>query len=138
VKIHILGRKGLHSGGHDNDNSLVTRMEFLSFSMLFPGDIEEKREIELVDTNNFSLESDVLMAPHHGSCSSSSELFLDKLGASGVIISCGYMNRHKFPCQTVLQRYRRKKFAVFRTDLMGAVTLQSGGVDYAVTAHRKN
>ena len=138
VKIRILGRNGLHSGGHDNDNCLVTRMEFLSFSILFPGDIEETREIELVDTNNFSLESDVLMAPHHGSCSSSSELFLDKVGPSGVIISCGYMNRHKFPCRTVLQRYRRKRIAVFRTDLLGAVTLQSDGVGYAVTAHRKN
>ena len=138
VKIRILGRNDLHSGGHDNDNCLVTRMDFLSFSMLFPGDIEEKREIELVDTNNFSLESDVLMAPHHGSCSSSSELFLDKVGPSGVIISCGYMNRHKFPCQTVLQRYRRKRIAVFRTDLLGAVTLQSDGVGYTVTAHRKN
>nr|WP_319493574.1 DNA internalization-related competence protein ComEC/Rec2 [uncultured Desulfobacter sp.] len=138
VQINILGRRDLHSGGHDNDNSLVTRIEFLSFSMLFPGDIEEKREIELVNTKNFSLESDVFMAPHHGSCSSSSELFLDKVGPSGVIISCGYMNRHKFPCRTVLQRYRRNKIAVFRTDLMGAVTLQSDGIGYTVTAHRKN
>nr|WP_321404189.1 DNA internalization-related competence protein ComEC/Rec2 [uncultured Desulfobacter sp.] len=138
VQINILGRKDLHSGGHDNDNSLVIRIEFLSFSMLFPGDIEEKREIELVNTKNFTLESDVFIAPHHGSCSSSSELFLDKVGPSGVIISCGYMNRHKFPCRTVLQRYRRNKIAVFRTDLMGAVTLQSDGIGYTITVHRKN
>lgn len=138
VKISILGRKGLYSGGHDNNNSLVTRIEFLSFSMLFPGDIEERREIELVNTNNFSLESDVLTAPHHGSCTSSSELFLDKVGPSGVIISCGYLNRHKFPCRKVLQRYRRNRIAVFRTDMMGAVSLQSGGVGYTVKTHRKN
>lgn len=138
VKISILGRKSLHSVGHDNDNSLVTRIEFLSFSILFPGDIEEKREIELVNTNNFSLKADILMAPHHGSCTSSNELFLDKVGPSGVIISCGYMNRHKFPCRKVLQRYRRNRIAVFRTDLMGAITLKSGGVGYAVTTHRKN
>nr|WP_319395222.1 DNA internalization-related competence protein ComEC/Rec2 [uncultured Desulfobacter sp.] len=138
VKISILGRKRLPSGDHGNDNSLVTRIEFLSFSMLFPGDIEEKREIELVNTKNFYLKSDVLMAPHHGSCTSSNELFLDKVGPSGVIISCGYMNRHKFPCRTVLRRYRRNNISVFRTDLMGAVTLTSDGIGYAVTSHRKN
>jgi competence protein ComEC len=138
VKISILGRDGMNPGAHNNNNSLVTRIDFLSFSILFPGDIEEKREIELVNKKDFNLKSDVLMAPHHGSCSSSSELFLDKVGPSEVIISCGYRNRHKFPCRTVLQRYRRNRIAVFRTDLMGAVTLQSDGVSYAIWAHRKN
>jgi len=137
VNISILGGENLYLGG-DNNSSLVTRLDFLSFSMLFPGDIEEKRERELVHTKNFSLKSDILMAPHHGSCSSSSELFLDKIGPSGVIISCGYMNRHKFPCRTVLQRYRRNRISIFRTDLMGAVTLQSNGVGYAVKTHRQN
>jgi competence protein ComEC len=138
VKISILGRDGMNPGAHNNNNSLVTRIDFLSFSILFPGDIEEKREIELVNKKDFNLKSDVLIAPHHGSCSSSSELFLDKVGPSEVIISCGYRNRHKFPCRTVLQRYRRNRIAVFRTDLMGAVTLQSDGVSYAIWAHRKN
>jgi len=138
VKISILGRKRIGLADNRNNNSLVTRLDFLSFSMLFPGDIEEKREKKLVHTKDFSLKSDILMAPHHGSCSSSSELFLDKVGPSGVIISCGYMNRHKFPCRTVLKRYRRNRISIFRTDLMGAVTLQSDGVGYAVKTHRKN
>ncbi|NDY71651.1 DNA internalization-related competence protein ComEC/Rec2 [Desulfobacter hydrogenophilus] len=138
VNISILGGKPQHLADNRNNNSLVTRLDFLSFSILFPGDIEEKRERELVHTNNFSLKSNILMAPHHGSCSSSSELFLDKVSPSGVIISCGYMNRHNFPCRTVLQRYRRNRMSVFRTDLMGAVTLQSDGVGYSVEAHRKN
>ncbi|WP_026259497.1 DNA internalization-related competence protein ComEC/Rec2 [Desulfobacter curvatus] len=139
IKISILGGKSLHfSDNNSNNNSLVTRLDFLSFSMLFPGDIEEKRERELIHTKNFRLESDVLISPHHGSCSSSNELFLDKVDPSGVIISCGYMNRHKFPCRTVLQRYRRNRISIFRTDLMGAVTLQSNGVGYTVKVHRTN
>lgn len=136
LKISVLGGKSRHLG--DNNNSLVTRLDFLSFSMLFPGDIEKKREREIILTKNFNLASDILISPHHGSCSSSSELFLDQVAPSGVIISCGYMNRHKFPCRTVLQRYRRKSLSIFRTDLVGAVTLQSDGVDYVVNAHRKN
>ena len=138
VKISILGVKSLNFSENRNNNSLITRLDFLSFSMLFPGDIEKKREKNLVHSKNFNLEADILMAPHHGSCSSSSKIFLDKVSPAGVIISCGYMNRHKFPCLTVLHRYRRNKVSIFRTDLMGAVTVQSDGVGYAVKSHRKN
>lgn len=138
VKIRILGGKSGGLADNRNDNSLVTRLDFLSFSMLFPGDIEKKRERNLVHSKNFNLEADILMAPHHGSCSSSSKIFLDKVSPAGVIISCGYMNRHKFPCLTVLHRYRRNRISIFRTDLMGAVTVQSDGVGYAVKAYRKN
>ncbi len=138
VKISILGRKSGELADNRNNNSLVTRLDFLSFSMLFPGDIEGKRERELAHTKNFSLKADILMAPHHGSCSSSSKIFLDKVSPAGVIISCGYMNKHKFPCRTVLQRYRQNRITVFRTDLMGAVTLESDGFGYTIKAHRKN
>jgi competence protein ComEC len=138
VNIKILGRKNVGLADNRNNNSLVTRLDFLSFSMLFPGDIEQTRESKLVHSKNFNLEADILMAPHHGSCSSSSKIFLDKVSPAGVIISCGYMNRHKFPCVTVLQRYRHNRISIFRTDLIGAVTVQSDGVGYAVKAHRKN
>lgn len=137
VKISVLGEKSVRAADNRNNHSLVTRLDFLSFSMLFPGDIEEKRERELVHTKNFNLKSDILMAPHHGSCSSSSQILLDNVSPSKVIISCGYLNRHKFPCRTVLQRYRRNRISIFRTDLMGAVTLQSDGVGYTIKTHRK-
>lgn len=138
VKISMLGEENGHAADNRNNHSLVTRLEFLSFSMLFPGDIEEKRERELLHAKNFGLKSDILMAPHHGSCSSSSQVFLDKVNPSGVIISCGYMNRHKLPCRTVLQRYRQNRISIFRTDLMGAVTLESDGGGYVIKAHRQN
>ncbi len=137
VKISILGGKSVGIAGNRNNNSLVTRLDFLSFSMLFPGDIEEKRERKLAHSKTFNLEADILMAPHHGSCSSSSQIFLDKVNPAGVIISCGYMNRHKFPCPAVLQRYRQNRVSIFRTDLMGAVTVQSDGVGYIIKSHRK-
>jgi len=137
VKISILGKKRVSPADNRNNNSLVARLDFLSFSMLFPGDIEKKRERELAHTTNFRLKADILMAPHHGSCSSSSKIFLDKVSPAGVIISCGYMNRHRFPCRTVLDRYRQNSITVFRTDLMGAVTLQSDGFGYKIKPHRK-
>ena len=138
VKISIFGGERVGLAENRNNNSLITRLDFLSFSMLFPGDIEKNRERNLVHSKNFNLEADILMAPHHGSCSSSSKIFLEKVSPAGVIISCGYMNRHKIPCLAVLHRYRRNRFSIFRTDLMGAVTVQSDGVGYAVTSHRKN
>ena len=55
VKISMLGEKNGHAADNRNNHSLVTRLEFLSFSMLFPGDIEEKRERELLHAKNFGL-----------------------------------------------------------------------------------
>ena len=137
VKITVIGPgQGDGTAAGDNNNSLVTRIDFLSFSMLFAGDIEKNREKELVQATNFRLKSDILMAPHHGSCSSSSKIFLDQVRPSGVIISCGYLNRYKFPCRSVLQLYRRNKISIFRTDVMGAVTLQSDGFNYTIKTHR--
>ncbi len=123
-------------GDNLNNNSLVSRIEYQNFSMLFPGDIEQEREKSLVLNRSVPLKSDILVAPHHGSKSSSSKIFLEKVTPRGVIISCGYMNRHGFPHKTVLARYLKNNIMTYRTDLVGAVTIQSDGSSFVIQTQR--
>ena len=119
-----------------NNNSLVFQIGFKNFSMLFPGDILFEREMDLFQKNDLSLASLILLSPHHGSSSSSSKIFLDKVNPESVIISCGYKNRYGFPNPYVLESYYSRGYKVFRTDLDGAVTISSDGIVYDTLTHK--
>jgi len=118
-----------------NNNSLVFRLHFRQFSMLFPGDILRERETLLVH-QKAALLSKLLLSPHHGSFTSHNEIFLDKVNPESVIISCGYKNRYGFPHPDVLEGYEKRGFQVFRTDLDGAVTISSDGIGYNILTHK--
>ncbi|THB73945.1 MAG: DNA internalization-related competence protein ComEC/Rec2 [Desulfobacteraceae bacterium] len=121
------------TGDDKNDNSLVFRLEYHAFSVLFTGDIHKRREGCLVSSEAGGLASQILLSPHHGSASSSSDFFLDKVNPESVIISCGWKNRYGFPHKSVLRRYRKKEARVFRTDIHGAVYIETNGSEYHVT-----
>ncbi len=121
-----------------NNNSLVSCIFYKQFSILFPGDVEAEREQMLVEVQDLPLAVDILVSPHHGSKSSSTHIFLDKVNAQEVIISCGYKNRFGFPSDRVLERYRHRGMNIFRTDLMGAVFVTSSGIGYNITTYRKH
>ncbi len=106
-----------------NNNSLVLKATYQGISFLFPGDIMAAAEKELVATRKIMLNSTVLMAPHHGSRTSSSNILLDAVRPSAVVISAGWRNRFHFPHQKVLHRYAKRQIQIFRTDLHGAVEL---------------
>ncbi|SES88951.1 competence protein ComEC [Oceanobacillus limi] len=65
------------SAGVVNDLSLVLKLTYKDRSFLFPGDIYKGVESQLVDTFGDDLAADVLVAPHHGQHTSSSEKFID-------------------------------------------------------------
>jgi len=119
-----------------NNNSLVFQISFKKFTMLFPGDILFEREMDLFQKNDLDLASLILLSPHHGSSSSSSKIFLDKVNPESVVISCGYKNRYGFPNPEVLESYYRRGYKVFRTDLDGAVTISSDGIVYDTLTHK--
>ncbi|WDP88700.1 MAG: DNA internalization-related competence protein ComEC/Rec2 [Desulfobacter sp.] len=121
-----------------NNNSLVCRLVHGDVSILFPGDIESDREKLLAGEGNMMASTTILVAPHHGSKSSSTNIFLDKLNAQGVIISCGYNNRYGFPHAPVLHRYRERGMKIFRTDLQGAVTMTVFRNGYDIQTQRNN
>ncbi|MDL1962965.1 MAG: MBL fold metallo-hydrolase, partial [Deltaproteobacteria bacterium] len=110
-----------------NNNSLVIKVKFGSKSFLFPGDIMAEAEKELVVISGEDLSSNVLIAPHHGSKTSSSECFIDFVNPEIVIFSSGWKNRYRFPHQSVLKKYRDRGCRILRTDSHGAVTIYSDG-----------
>jgi len=121
-----------------NNNSLVFQVRLDQFALLFPGDILNERERALASqaVQGPNLKSSLLLSPHHGSLTSSSNIFLDKVNPESVIISCGFGNQYGFPHHDVLKRYKNRGCRVFRTDLNGAVTILSDGTGYNILTHK--
>lgn len=110
-----------------NNNSLVLKVTFGSTSILFPGDIEARGEIDLVSIAEDKLQSDILISSHHGSKSSSCNTFLDTIDPKYVIISSGWRNRFGFPHPTILKKYQKRGYKIFRTDQHGTITVTTDG-----------
>jgi len=109
-----------------NDHSLVLRLLYGQTSILLPGDIGTDAENKILE-NSREIQSQVLKSPHHGSRTSSSKAFLDRVAPEIVVISIGLGNRYGLPDHEVLERYKKMGIKVYRTDHHGAVEVSSDG-----------
>jgi competence protein ComEC len=100
----------------------VIRVQGAGGSLLLAGDIEAAQEQALVERAGAQLASDVLLVPHHGSQTSSSDSFLDAVGPRRAIIQAGYRNRFGHPAAPVVERYARRRIEILRSDRCGAWT----------------
>ena len=116
-----------------NNNSVVTRLTYGEVSVLLPGDIEAVIEQQLV-TDGATLTSTVLKAAHHGSCSSTTQEFLDAVDPEVVVISVGAENRFGHPCNEVLERLQ--ELPIYRTDEQGAIEVITDGAQVWVETGR--
>ncbi len=103
-----------------NNRSMVIRMEYGETKFLFCGDAEQEAEAILMEMDTF-LKADVLKVSHHGSKTSSTTGFLNRVKPSLAVISVGKWNRFKHPSQAVMARYDSLGISYERTDLNGAV-----------------
>jgi competence protein ComEC len=110
-----------------DNNSLILKASFKDVSFLFPGDIKSRAEYELVSTVGDKLRSSVLLAPHHGSKTSSTKRFLEKVKPEVVVISSRYKSRFGFPHPSVLKRYQDMGCRVFETAQDGAAIMRTDG-----------
>ena len=92
---------------------------------LLPGDIEIEQETRLVETYGDRLAADILLAPHHGSGTSSSWTFLQRVNPAHVIFTLARNNRWDFPAEQVVARYFALGSRLYRSDHDGAVTITS-------------
>ncbi|MCD6026313.1 MAG: comEC [Solimicrobium sp.] len=104
-------------------------------SILLAGDIEAKQEYELIKSNLKKLASTVLLVPHHGSGTSSTDEFLRSVNPKIAIFQLGYHNRYHHPKPIVWQRYSDFNITRFRTDQAGAITVNFGD-EISVEEHR--
>jgi competence protein ComEC len=109
-----------------NDNSLVVKISGGGTSFLFPGDLEARGEQLLVSRAGSKLKSDFLLAPHHGSKSSSSMVFLEAVRPLVCIISAGKGNPFGFPSREILERLNARGCRILRVDEVGATEISMG------------
>lgn len=127
VRFSLLGVGGSTPLSANNQSCLLL-VEAAGFSVLIPGDIESETELALLDlTAHQALPRvDVLIAPHHGSLTSSHPAFLNRLKPSAVIVSAGYRNRFAHPHAQILARYQARSMQVFNTANDGAIIIRLG------------
>ncbi len=107
---------------NDNNRSCVLQINHSAGSILFTGDIEKSAEEWLINQYGDNLSSDIIVAPHHGSKSSSSYRFIGLADPQTVVFSAGYRNRYGFPHATIKQRYQEIGAQLMDTGRHGAVT----------------
>lgn len=119
-----------------NAASLVVKLVYGDFSVLFTGDAEGKG-LAALTSSSADLSADILKIPHHGSKNSYDEEFYRAVSADAVVISVG-KNSYGHPADEVVDYWERHYADVYRTDIHGAVTVTSDGNGYTVTPYRKN
>jgi competence protein ComEC len=139
VEFALLGPPG--PPDDSNDASCVLHVRGPHGAILLPGDIEAAGEQGLVQRAGERLRADILVAPHHGSRTSSSAEFLDAVRPRDVVFPVGYRNRYRHPHALVVERYRARGVRRHDSPSGGALEfrLRADGVDvsaYRVRARR--
>lgn len=109
-----------------NDYSIVTRLKYGNNSFIFTGDAEALSEGEIL-AKQLDISADVLKVGHHGSDTSTSQAFLDKVNPKYAVISVGTGNDYGHPTNTILSRLSAKGVSTFRTDKQGTIVATSNG-----------
>ncbi len=124
--LHPLQESYQNQTEKPNARSCTLKITLGAQSILLPGDIEKAQEVALLQRDADKLRSTVLLAPHHGSGTSSTEYFLRAVQPEIAIFQMGYRNRYHHPKQEVFERYGRLGIQRLRNDESGAITLQFG------------
>ncbi|MCK4707447.1 MAG: DNA internalization-related competence protein ComEC/Rec2, partial [Gammaproteobacteria bacterium] len=120
-----------------NNRSCVLKVTLNQNSILIAGDIEKKQEQKLILSDKEALKATVLVAPHHGSLTSSTAEFISSVAADQVIFTTGYLNRWKFPRPEIEQRYLKTGSQIMQTDQTGAIQLTCSATDCKITKYRQ-
>ena len=108
-----------------NNNSLVLKLNYGNFNMLFTGDIEEIAEKAILQKykNTDILNCDILKVAHHGSKTSSIKEILEEITPQIALIGVGQKNHFGHPNEEVIKRLQKLKCKIYRTDEMGEIII---------------
>ncbi|HEX4858903.1 MAG TPA: DNA internalization-related competence protein ComEC/Rec2 [Usitatibacteraceae bacterium] len=125
--LHPLPEDYAKEGGKSNNMGCVLLIRAPGGRILLTADIEQAAEAQLLARHAADppgLRAEVLLVPHHGSKTSSSEAFLDAVSPKLAIMPVGYRNRFRHPHPAVEARYVERGIALARTDRLGAIHLR--------------
>jgi competence protein ComEC len=117
---------------NDNNNSMVVQVIYGDIGILFPGDIMADAEKDLTLLTGKRLKSTVMLVPHHGSSTSSTDMFLDAVQPRIAVVSSGWQNRFSFPHAEVLSRLELRHCAIYQTAEHGAIEMATDGRHLAI------
>ena len=112
--------------GELNNYSAVVLLSYNGCRFLFMGDAEAESETEIL-LEGYDVRADILKAGHHGSDTSSTGAFVEKVGPRYAVISCGEGNAYGHPDAKVLERMNRLGVEIHRTDLEGTIVAVCDG-----------
>lgn len=122
---------------HDNNESCVLRISVGTRHVLLTGDIESPAEASLLARHPDRLPATLLVAPHHGSKSSSSPDFVAAVAPRYVVFTSGYRNRFHHPHPTVVRRYAQSGTELLRSDRDGAILVEMNANEIRLEPYRR-
>jgi competence protein ComEC len=135
VRLDILNPAAGYMEDHkrrpENARSLVIRLTYGDFSILFTGDIERDVQKTLISKSG-ALKATVIKVPHHGSKDAVHAPFIAAVNPEVAVISAGRYNHFGHPAPAALTAYSDRGTAIYRTDRDGAVSIVSDGRGYSV------
>lgn len=118
-----------------NNMSVVSKFSIGEISFLITGDASEQSEKDLID-NNINMNSTVLRVAHHGSKSSTTKQFLEKVNPSYAIISVGQGNKYGHPDKQVTDLISKNQIETYRTDYNGNIVFHTNGKDIKINTDK--
>lgn len=135
LKVKVLSPRRDRFFEAANNNSLVIRVVYKNMSFLFPGDAEDLAEYEILSNYRKSeLASVILKVPHHGSKTSSTDIYLEAIQPEVGIVPVGRFNRFHLPNNGVMKRYADYGIEIHRTDKEGTIFVATDGETYTLKA----
>jgi len=131
--------------GKDNDDSCVLKISDGQHRVLLTGDISKLVEAELItqyistkSNGKNKLQAEILIAPHHGSKTSSSLAFIEAVAPKTVIFSAGYLNRWHMPVAAIVDRYHKKNIKSYNTAERGMITVEFSTTKTKIKQYRRD
>lgn len=116
----------------DNDHSVVLRIIYGSRVFLLTGDIERQAETALIN-NGGTIRADLIKVAHHGSRTSSTQDFINAVGAKYAVISVGRSSPFGHPHPEVVERWITSGATVMTTGEQGTISVSTAGNDINIS-----
>jgi competence protein ComEC len=122
----------------DNNRGCVLRISIGNEHILLTADVEKETEQQLLKEHPDELPAALLVVPHHGSKTSSTERFVAAVHPGYAVFAVGYRNRFGHPNQNVVQRYANSGSTLLRSDEDGAILIKMDAGGLAIERYRKS
>jgi competence protein ComEC len=135
--LHPLAADLTHPAKSNALSCVLRVVDAAGRSALLAGDIEALQEAALVARLGARLRSDLMLVPHHGSRTSSTNGWLDAVQPQVAMVQAGYRSRYGHPAPEVLARYQARGIMLVRSDRCGAWTWLDGSFECARDTRRR-